>query len=405
MSFKHLLSAPFQKIRPVAAKWRPKQTGVKEPLVIKPPRLREVSVRYLSTAWCALEQQPANVCPSITIQDRAIVERIQAETNGAIRSNLLRAEAYRVLYFRRPELHGALLAHIMTRNIGYYMTDLQGELLPRLIDAEKRKRWFLLLERLDAAAFKHTYPQLLLYEAGKKEGKELTHLLPFFGISRFMQPVWNLFWHKLDRAALTTALIVNEQRIMSRELKKEANRPLLPETFSVILPYGASLDGGMKLAGVMFKQPYHEEVRIEAMKRLYVILFGLADIHEGVLSFVRGVPHSGSRADYAPDLFTAHKSAITFGRYKQKLIGSSIIQGRRALYSPRLEEAWPDTEYKGSDEGGKEDWFVSVEEVCPYFRRLPAPERSEVFQEHCSLLRKLELAVQAAERERNRPIN
>ncbi len=110
------------------------------------------------------------------------------------------------------------------------------------------------------------------------------------------------------------------------------------------MPYGAQMARGAKTgrSHIGGFQQLHE--RIEFGKRLYAILFGVPEVREGVLSFVRAVHHSGSRADYAPHLFT--KQAIR--KYKeatshvQKVTGCRLNRGAKPIYSPELEEAWPE---------------------------------------------------------------
>ncbi|WP_308634470.1 DUF2515 family protein [Paenibacillus silvisoli] len=382
-------------------------------LALKPEHVQE-----LRAAWpeCVGAMRDAVAEPALmesySERERALIHRIQHETETANRNNVTRTEAYRAFYFRCPELHWALLAHMVSRNGGWNMTDLQGDLLPRLLDRSYRKQAFLLLERANALIFQDAYPQLLLYEASRKEGRELFGLLPAFGVSAFMRPVWSQFWRRRDSAVLTTALIVNEQHVIeepivqSRYFKEHvlhkpsflAQAPL--QTNAVLMPYGASSEGAMKLAGLVLENFRDMNERIEFGKRLYAILFGIPDVKKGVLAFVRAVPHTGSRADYAPHLFSKQLRSSSSRSYSERLEGCRLKRGARRLSSPQLTEAWQDVPI---EIGSRTDWFLekeaeAVNAVETYFKELPLPDVFEITEEHCSGLNKIELGVLAAQR-------
>ncbi|MBP3961098.1 DUF2515 family protein [Paenibacillus lignilyticus] len=396
----------------VAAKRWAKRASSKLAQHAIPMELKQEFVRELRAGWKSLGEQrtesPIEALSEIyNEQERAIIHRIRHETEIANQNNVTRTEAYRAVYFRCPELHWALLAHLVSRNGGWNMTDLQGELLPRLLDRAYRKQTFLMLERANAMIFQDAYPQLLLYEASRKEGRELFSLLPAFGVSGFMRPVWSQFWRRKDAAMLTTALIVNEQHVIEVPLVRSAyfkehvtrkpafllQTPL--QTNAVFMPYGAPNEGAMKLAGLVLENFRSLEERIEFGKRLYAILYGVPEVHRGVLAFVRAVHHSGSRADYAPHLFTKQLRSQSTRSYVEKLDGCKLKRGAKKLASPELTAAWQDVPV---EIGGREDWFQETSEVEGYFEQLLIPEVFVISEEHCRAINKIELAVLAAQR-------
>lgn len=345
-----------------------------------------------------------------TERERALIHRIHHETEVANRNNVTRTEAYRAVYYRCPELQWALLAHLVSRNGGWNMTDLQGDLLPELLDEETRRHMFILLERINALIFHDAYPQLLLYEASRKEGRDLSRMLPCFGVSRFMLPVWSQFWQRQDSVLLTTALIVNEQHVIEKPLvqseyfkahvlKKASFLLQIPlQTNTVVLPYGSPLDAGgeMMLAGLVLERFSELSERIEFGKRLYAILIGVPEVMKGVMAFVRGVHHTGSRADYAPHLFTRERSSGQGeASFQERLEGCSLLDGANKLLSPELSAAWEDMPFEPP---AREDWFEHIDAVRTYFAALPLPDIFEITFEHCMALNKLELAVQAKRR-------
>ncbi|BBH19661.1 hypothetical protein Back11_10060 [Paenibacillus baekrokdamisoli] len=373
------------------------------PLELRVESVQELAALYASEAS---SKDVLGVQPTDDLE-RSLIYRIELETEKGNRNNVTRTEAYRALYFRCPELHWSLLAHVVSRNGGWNMTDLKGELHPRLLPADQREAIFLLLERANALIFQDAYPQLLLYEAGKKARRDLSHLLPAFGVSRFMNPVWSQFVKRGDSALLTTALIVNEQHVIEGRIVQDPyykehvlekfmfklQAPL--QTNAVVMPYGSQMAGDMKLAGLVLEDFTNLQERIEFGKRLYAILFGVREVRDGALSFVRAVHHTGSRADYAPHLFMKQQARMSKqASYKQRLSGCRLMKGAMPLYSPELCGAWKDVPVKAVSGG---DWFTDWEEVQPYFKALPLPSVFEITNEHCFILNKIELAVIAGQ--------
>ncbi|MBW7474142.1 DUF2515 domain-containing protein [Paenibacillus oenotherae] len=400
----------------VAAKLRARAASETLAMDSRPFMLSAERVRELAVEWG--EERREHTTSASTEEwseeERRLIERIREETVQANRNNVTRTEAYRSIYFRKPELHWAMLAHLVSRNGGWNMTDLKGDLLPHLLSLKQRQNIFELLERANALIFQDAYPQLLLYEAGRREGKLLTHLLPAFGVSRFMGPVWKQFWRYNDSALLTTALIINEQHYIEKRivqhphyrnhvLNKSSFHIQIPlQTNAVIMPYRSRQSGGLKLAGLVIENFSSLEERIEFGKRLYMILFGVQPVHEGVLNFVRAVPHSGSRADYAPHLFTKAKPQGNDSLYKERLIECCLKAGAAPLRSPCLSDAWED---HAIEPAGSADWFDGENEVCHYLKELPLPRIFEITDEHCLGLNKIELAVIAAQKAGMKPIS
>ncbi|TGU43045.1 DUF2515 domain-containing protein, partial [Mesorhizobium sp. M00.F.Ca.ET.186.01.1.1] len=94
-------------------------------------------------------------------KDQDTVTDIRNKTKESNGDNLDRTSAYLAFFRRHPEVHWALLAHLVSRNAGWSMTDLRGELLPRLLAKKVQHDYFSLLERGNRLIFQDTYPQLL----------------------------------------------------------------------------------------------------------------------------------------------------------------------------------------------------------------------------------------------------
>ncbi len=346
-----------------------------------------------------------------TPAEQAIIQQIREETTLHNRNNVTRTEAYRAVYFRLPELHWSLLAHMVSRNGGWNMTDLKGEWLPRLLGESQRNAIFQFLEQANAAIFHDAFPQLKLYEWSLREGRSLFHLLPAFDVSAFMTPVWRLFWRERDPVPLTVALIVNEQHYIEQRVVRQPfmlehvlhtwffGLQSLLQLNGVVFPYAcrselrfAEGSDDPRLAGLVLERFENIDERIEFGKRLYAILFGIPSIRNGVKHFASAVPHTGSRADYAPKLFTRHLARRKEPFYRERLHGNRLKKGEPPIYSPELQEAWPDHSPQRLE---PKDWFWTCPGVDRFFEGLPMPKLFEMTEEHARMLGKIELAVLA----------
>ncbi|MCR2804933.1 DUF2515 domain-containing protein [Paenibacillus soyae] len=424
--FGHLLALPGEALAYATGKWKAMSASHDMLEKAAPLSLPASSVARLMDAWSKLGAASAGGeealgGPHAEWQDSAaswspdelmLIERIRKDTAEANRNNVTRTEAYRNVYFHTPELHWALLAHLVSRNGGWNMTDLQGEWLPRLLTESQRRDVFLFLERANALIFSDAYPQLLLYQWSRSLGRSLFHLLPAFGVSRFMMPVWKLFWRERDSALLTTALIVNEQHfIEGRVVRKPYFEQRVLHTLffglqsllqlnGVFFPYGSEDEakggcGELRLAGLILENFRDPEERIEFGKRLYAMLFGVPPVFEGARGFAAAVKHSGSRGDYAPHLFEDVRHGPPKRVYEEKLLGGRLKPGADRIYSPALQSAWKDHAMEPVEPG---DWFENADQIAGYFRELPLPRNFEITNEYGLMLSKLELAVLASQR-------
>ncbi|NOU92823.1 DUF2515 domain-containing protein [Paenibacillus sp. LMG 31456] len=343
----------------------------------------------------------------LSVSDQALVQRIREDTAYHNRNNVTRTMAYWNIFRTHPELHWAYLAHMVSRNGGWNMTDLRGELLPYLLNEAQRGNVFALLERANGLIFHDAYPQLLLYSASRRADSPLFHLLPHLQVSAFMRPIWELFWEQLDSALLTQALIVNEQNYIEQRIIQHPtyrdlvlnslffNAQSLLQLNQVVFPY---VDGDeMHLAGLVLENFNNLHERIETGKKLYAILFGVPVVCEGAMRFANSKPHTASRADYWPQLFSSmHQTApVPKGLLKERLDGCRLITGASPLYSPKLTNAWKNYSMDPPEPG---DWFEHDRGRClSYLASVQPPFSFEMTQEHGFGLNKIELAVLAGD--------
>lgn len=406
---KQLIELPGAAFTYAIGKWSAMKASDQMISEAVPLQLSSASVAKLVSAWTKLEESGhLEVAEGWSKQEQTLIERIRAETAACNRNNVTRTEAYRAVYFRTPELHWALLAHLVSRNGGWNMTDLKGEWLPWLLRKDQQEGVFRFLEQANALIFQDAYPQLLLYEWSCREGRSLFHLLSAFGVSSFMTPVWKLFWRDRDAVPLTVALIVNEQHYIEQRVVQHPyfQEKVLQTMFfglqsllqlnGVIFPYGIEQKKGtLKLSGLILERFEGLEERIEFGKRLYAMLFGVPRVYEGARSFAGAVKHTGSRADYAPHLFSRVRQQPPQSVYKERLLGERLKSGAEPLYSPELGAAWSDQSLEPPEPG---DWFRSASDIVSYFQKLPLPNSFEITNEYGLMLNKIELAVLAMQR-------
>ncbi|QIZ67652.1 DUF2515 domain-containing protein [Geobacillus subterraneus] len=358
---------------------RPLQYAYRSFLYRHPVRLADADLlRRMMTA--RLSPSPPR---QLSAEEAAIVAAIRRKTAEHNRNNVTRTAAYLAFFERHLEMHWAFLAHLVSRNGGWNMTDLRGGLLPLLLPKETVAPLFLFLERANALIFHDAYPQLLLYEESKRQGTPLFHLLPFFSVSSFMKPLWEHFWKTGDAALLTVALIINEQQYIQLRVIEHpffrarvlSSWPFIAEQWlgfnDVLIPLARGRSGA--LVGTTVRDFADVHHRIHIGKTLYSLLLFDPRLFRRAYRFARCVPHSGSRADYWPQTFAA------------------TYDGRR-LYSPRLEAAWPDLAHSFDD---RRDWFTD-DTIMRALETLPLPASGEMtdrYKRHLAMMKAAAIAA------------
>ncbi|WP_027409202.1 DUF2515 domain-containing protein [Anoxybacteroides tepidamans] len=321
---------------------------------------------------------------TLTDEERNMIISIRKQTAKANRDNVTRTEAYFSFFQRCPEVHWAFLAHLVSRNGGWNMTDLKGDIIPSVIGDKQTRSLFLFLERANALIFHDAYPQLLLYEESKRRKKKLFHLLPFFAVSLFMRPIWNQFYETNDSLLLTVALIINEQQYIQKRVVENpfyqehviAHFPFLLQQWlgfnDVIIPY--EKQARIHLAGITvrdFADVYH---RIHIGKALYGMLLSEKRIFQGAYHFASRTNHTGSRADFWPHLFSATKP-----------------ENMSRIYSPELRNAWPHVAHRFPDES---DWFNDTA-ILNELERIPILFNPDITPHYERNLKKLSAIARA----------
>ncbi|MBM7602124.1 hypothetical protein JOC75_000094 [Metabacillus crassostreae] len=290
----------------------------------------------------------------ITQKEKKLIRNIQHNTQQLNLNNITRTKAYLSYFKDHEEIHWAFLAHMVSRNGGYNMTDLKGSLLDPLLDEEDKMILFHLLEKANALIFHDAFPQLLLYKFSLKEQTSLFHLLPAFNVSKFMIPIWEDFLEHKNSTLLTFALITNEQQYIEKNLMSEKTIKenilhsltyLIQEKLGfthVIFPYKRySFLPKYSLSGLEVHNFNSVVSRIKIGKHLYNILF-TKNRYETILEFAIKHHHSGSRSDYWPHIFSNNELE------------------HHKLVSPTLTKAWRNIPHRFHM---NQDWFTQLSQI------------------------------------------
>ncbi|WP_404428243.1 DUF2515 family protein [Sutcliffiella horikoshii] len=319
---------------------------------------------------------PVNHLPSL--KDQALLTEIRKKTSRLNRNNVTRTQAYLDFYLKHPEVHWSFLAHMVSRNGGWNMTDLKASHISNLLSYEKASILFRFLEKANHLIFQDAYPQLLLYEESKKTGRPLFYLLSELLVSPFMNPIWTLFLKNNNKKELlTVSLIINEQNFIEANLLQNPyfqQKVLSSLTYQlqeklgftlVLFPYRK----GSKtlLTGLGVQQFSNLSNRIEIGKKLYVLLFNNEDVLHGTLRFSKENSHTGSRQDYLPAVFSTDSTS-------------------RKIYSPTIEAAWADFNHPSIVPVA---WFKDIQEVIELFHLPASIEPADMEKTHLYNLMKL----------------
>ncbi|OCA87907.1 hypothetical protein A8F94_08735 [Bacillus sp. FJAT-27225] len=352
-----------------------------------------------------MKKQSSGVLPCLSEKDKQRIHLIKEQTRLLNQNNVTRTQAYFQFYLQHPEIHWALLGHMVSRNVGWNMTDLKGELLTKLLPEGDQKAIFPFLERGSWLIFQDVFPQFLVYDLSMRGSREMFHLLPFLHISTFMESMWRYFWRSGDSYTLAIAMVINEQSYLEKRLiqnnhfKKTVTGTVSFKMYdflrlnNILFPYcSGEKSEKASLAGVTSRYFTSLHERILVGKELYSLLFQREKILGQVLKWAHEHPHTGSRKDYWPDLFNDVNESYPRSLYKRRVKNCELRKGAERLYSPPLKYAWPNTHHEGAERG---DWFEDLN-VLDYIHKEVSMD-GEILTNYCKTLETIELAVMAKE--------
>src|SRR5437763_11140503 len=115
----------------------------------------------------------------LPIEDQKVISQIQIETNRNNIDNISRTAAYFTYFKQHPDIIWSFLASMVSRNGGWNMCDLEGDIFPEMLEPKMRKQLFLTYERANWLIFHDVFPQLLLYQYSTKVNQPMFHLLSY----------------------------------------------------------------------------------------------------------------------------------------------------------------------------------------------------------------------------------
>ncbi|GAA0422280.1 MAG: DUF2515 family protein [Bacillota bacterium] len=349
-----------------------------------------------------IRHRPLSVSESdLTEWEFNLIQQIKAKTSKLNKNNVTRTKAYYQFYCVYPEIHWALLGHLVSRNGGWNMTDLKGDLLPRLMTEAEREHFFLFLERGNWLIFQDVFPQCLLYQHSLINQKNLFYLLPYLNVSVFMEAIWNDFWKFRDCRKLAIAMVINEQNYLENRvvLNKQFQETVLHTIefklydalrFNhIIFPKLSEVTGRPRIIGETLYQFADLHKRIMIGIRLYDLLFQRKPVLQAILQWASKHPHTGSRSDYWKDLFHPVNESVPGTIYKRRTKHCKLRKDEPRIYSPPLKFAWKDIEHEEAEKG---DWFNDFR-ILHYLDKKEIDTGGDIYDDYCNDLEKIEFAI------------
>lgn len=362
-------------------------------------QLKRIPPELKSVKKALQQQQNSNTSLNkLTDEESKLVQAIKEKTRKNNRNNVTRTAAYLNFFKRNPNIEWAFLAHMVSRNAGWSMTDLKGSLLSPLLSNEQQAYFFTFLERSNWLIFHDAFPQLLLYEESIKKDKNLFYLLPHFGVSHFMKVLWDHYYQNRNEYLLSVALIINEQNyIEDRVMQNKDYRATLMESLElkvqelfqlnqILFPFSNGKE--VQLIGQTVHQFASLKERILLGKRLYQLLFD-EQYFPAIYDMALSQAHTGSRKDYWPDIFNDINEYGPGEPLQESLKKGKLINGAKHLYSPTLDNAWHNVEQEPAEIG---DWYSNWR-VIHYLRKEPSKINEDIHEDYCNSLKRMELAV------------
>jgi hypothetical protein len=250
-----------------------------------------------------------------------MLDRWLSELDERNRDNVARTESYLELYtYTRthgPELPWLLMAHLVSRNAGYFMTDLRRVVDDRRTHPDARpifENLFHLLERANFLIFWDAWHHVLSHMLGRPFGART---------AQFMQKAWARFDRDPTERRLALDLVHNEQHYIEH---RAAHHPR----------FAAGLVAVIGLELTRRDQPLHFPCvdvdirvgrfrdlgcRIEAGRRIFDEVVADRAQRDAIFRWCDAHPHTGAR---------------------------SVIGGKRTT---TLREAWPVAEVRARFSG------------------------------------------------------
>jgi hypothetical protein len=236
---------------------------------------------------------------------RARLERMLAEKDARNRDNVARTESYLELYALARaygvELPWVLMAHLVSRNAGYLMTDLaEGGRATAFFTREALDELFLFLERANYLIFDDAWHHVMHHVLGRTSA--LDERTP-----RFIREAWARY-EAAEAGGVTPAveralvldLVTNEQNLIENRV---VHHPRFARARAMVAFFEeAGIDGPVVLpvAQARIKVGAFARLaqRIEAGRRIFDETLAPREQRDAMFAWAAATPHTGSRGAY-----------------------------------------------------------------------------------------------------------
>ncbi|RUQ29343.1 DUF2515 domain-containing protein [Peribacillus cavernae] len=298
----------------------------------------------------------------LTKFEQGLINKINALMEKSNQDNISRTKAYEYFFSIHPEIKWAFLAGMVSRNAGWNMCDLEGELFPKVVSRSFRHVLFITYERANWLIFHDAFPQLLLYHYSTKYKASLFHLSCHFRISEFSEKEWKRFWHFRDEERLLYSLIINEQNVIEEPvIRHQFYNPFVFHSllfnfqdwlhFSTVLFPMYSGD----MYGLSVSDFRNVDSRIELGKKLSLLLFD-RELFPEFYKFARFTEPTGSRHDYEKYFPDKKRRVTPFLRTTYPNITHSIHEMNQWDRKRAIKRKWSKTPALPS-ETRLNDWY------------------------------------------------
>ncbi len=230
-----------------------------------------------------------------------------AEKDARNRDNVARTESYLELYALcraySVELPWVLMAHLVSRNAGYLMTDLGETRAGSLFTREALNELFLFLERANFLIFDDAWEHVLHHVLGRVSALDAR-------TPRFMREAWARYEESAAREitpalerSLVVDLVTNEQNLIESRVVHDAR--FARSRAMIAFFEDAQVDGAVVLpltrARIRVGAFAQLEKRIDAGRRIFDEVLAGREGRDAIFAWAVAHPHTGSRTTYKSD--------------------------------------------------------------------------------------------------------
>jgi hypothetical protein len=220
------------------------------------------------------------------------------------RDNVSRTESYLELYaYTRknpPELPWVLMAHLVSRNAGYLMSDLAGRRERNPDQAPAIEQLFLFLERANYLIFYDAWFHMLTWMLGG------SNAIPDGRVAKFMRSAWSRYEDRTRGSApspeveraLVLDLVTNEQNYIEHRVVHSPRFEMGLEMIRFVENSGREKPITLPLTSAEIKVGGFEHLdrRIRTGERIFDQVLAQEPLRSEIFTWAIAHPHTGNRS-------------------------------------------------------------------------------------------------------------